>query len=63
MVCAQDDPLDEYTAFCFDEVCAYILSLIEQGEEPIFMVDEQPAPKHFSCYSEMLEYFEITNRG
>ena len=27
---------DSYTAFCFDEACAFIISKIEKGEEPIF---------------------------
>lgn len=26
--------LDEYTAFCFDEACSYILGNIKQGKEP-----------------------------
>lgn len=26
---------DEYTAFCFDEVCAYIISRMRDGEEPV----------------------------
>lgn len=28
-----DDP---YTAFCFDEACAYIVAQIKDGKEPIF---------------------------
>ena len=27
---------DDYTAYCFDEVCAYIVDRIEKGEEPQF---------------------------
>ena len=27
---------DTYTAFCFDEACLYILSMIEDGKEPVF---------------------------
>ena len=26
---------DTYLAFCFDEVCAYILKRIQDGEQPI----------------------------
>ena len=29
---------DNYTAFCLDEACAYIMSKIENGEEPRFIV-------------------------
>ena len=25
--------LDEYTAYCFDEACAYIMNRIDSGEE------------------------------
>lgn len=27
---------DEYTAYCFDEVCAYINSKVKNGEKPNF---------------------------
>lgn len=27
---------DAYTAYCFDEACAYIVRKIEEGEEPQF---------------------------
>lgn len=30
------DISDPYTAFCFDEACAYITGKLEQGEEPQF---------------------------
>lgn len=26
--------LDEYTAFCFDEACSYIISMMRQEKEP-----------------------------
>lgn len=26
--------LDEYTAFCFDEACSYIISMMRQDKEP-----------------------------
>ena len=28
--------IDDYTAYCFDEACAFILQKIEDGEEPTF---------------------------
>lgn len=31
---------DEYTAYCFDEVCVYILTKIENGQLPHFVEDE-----------------------
>ena len=27
---------DDYTAFCFDEACAYITGQLEKGEQPQF---------------------------
>ena len=27
---------DAYTAFCFDEACAYVIAKIEEGETPTF---------------------------
>lgn len=32
--------VDVYTAFCFDECCAYITSRIKDGEEPVFKIKE-----------------------
>lgn len=29
---------DAYTAFCFDEVCAFIIKEIQDGKEPIMKV-------------------------
>lgn len=31
---------DEYTAFCFNEACAFILTKIKDGEEPIVRLGE-----------------------
>ena len=30
---------DEYTSFCFDEACAYIMSKIDDGEKPKSVVE------------------------
>lgn len=30
------DITDPYTAYCFDEACAYITGRLEKGEEPQF---------------------------
>lgn len=30
---------DTYTAYCFDEACAYIIRKLEEGEEPQFKVE------------------------
>lgn len=30
---------DDYTAFCFDEACAYIVTQLKDGKEPILKVE------------------------
>lgn len=31
------DPEDSYTAFCFDEVCGYVVRKLESGQEIKFL--------------------------
>ena len=31
-----DDDIDEYTSYCFDEACAFIIAKMENDEEPQF---------------------------
>lgn len=31
---------DGYTAFCFDEACAFIIKQIKEGKEPIMRVEQ-----------------------
>lgn len=45
------DIYDPYTAFCFDEACAYIAQQIEEGEEPRFVIK-------FNSFKEMYEHYE-----
>lgn len=47
--------VDVYTAFCFDEACAYITSKIKQGEEPDFnAVKSKSLEKpHYSSLKDM----------
>lgn len=47
--------VDVYTAFCFDEACAYITSKIKDGEEPDFTVkkSESLEKPHYSSLKEM----------
>lgn len=46
------DISDPYTAFCFDEACAYIIQKIEKGEEPNFKLK-------FSSFRDMYKHYEI----
>lgn len=41
---------DSYTAYCFDEACAYIVSRIQDGEEPNF---SKTVTGNFSSASEL----------
>ena len=46
---------DEYTAYCFDEVCTYLIKRIENGDEPNFGVFNENR-KHYSSFSEMYKH-------
>lgn len=51
---------DSYTAFCFDEVCAYILSELQSGKTLIERKDKKQQQTH--CYarpSELYSKFKI----
>lgn len=43
---------DEYTAFCFDEACAFIVAKMQKGEEPVLQIDStnHPAQKPSDLY-------------
>lgn len=42
---------DEYTAYCFDEVCAYIMNKLDQKEEMYF-------EHHYSSFSDLYKQYE-----
>lgn len=43
--------IDEYTAYCFDEACAYIASRVDAGDEPQFEV-------HYSSFSALYSQYQ-----
>lgn len=47
---------DAYTAFCFDEACAYITKRIQDGEKPIIQ-DDNVAGKSFKRPSDLYSMF------
>lgn len=55
---------DEYLAFCFDEVCSYIMTMLLKGEKPCYKTkrknDSEKEPKHFST---MKSFYESLERG
>lgn len=42
---------DEYTAYCLDEACAYMIQKMEKGEEPIYY-------KKYSSFSDLYSDFK-----
>lgn len=48
---------DEYTAFCFDEVCAYIISEINNGKEPIVGDKETSNSKEYTRPSDVYKKY------
>lgn len=51
---------DAYTAFCFDEACAYIIGELQDDKKPILTEGEtsETAPKHYSKPSDVYKKFE-----
>jgi len=48
------DIQDPYTAYCFDEACAYIKAKIKAGEQPVF--------REQGNYSSLSEFYSKINR-
>jgi hypothetical protein len=42
---------DEYTAFCFDEACAYIIKQLENKKEPQFKAEYKSFSDIYSQYT------------
>ena len=42
---------DEYTSYCFDEACAYIIAKMENGDEPQFT-------KKYKSFTDMYKKYE-----
>lgn len=47
---------DEYTAFCFDEACAFIVSKLQNKEEPIINFDAGSSGK--KVYSKPSDFYK-----
>lgn len=45
------DIADPYTAYCFDEACAYIYKKLEDGEEPIFEKEYKSFTELYASYA------------
>lgn len=47
---------DEYTSYCFNEACAYMMYRIENGEKPYFK--ENKGKQHYSRPSDLYKKYE-----
>ena len=48
---------DEYTAFCFDEACAFIVSKLQNKEEPIVRFEPGSDKRTYSRPSDFYKKF------
>lgn len=51
---------DGYTAFCFNEACAFIMTKINKEELPVFDREEvkEQKPKHYSNFKDLYNQIE-----
>lgn len=49
---------DEYTAFCFDEACAFIISKIQDGEQPIIGNKETSSAHEYTKPSDLYKKYQ-----
>jgi len=50
---------DAYTAFCFDEACAFIISQLKDGKEPVIKKGrEEGGPQHLSRPSDLYKKYQ-----
>lgn len=50
--------MDEYTAFCFDEACAFMIQKIRDKEVPVFPVFTEGEETSFRSASELYRAYE-----
>lgn len=48
---------DSYTAFCFDEACAFIVRKIKDGEKPVVTIDSR-GKKVYNRPSDLYKKYE-----
>lgn len=46
------DISDPYTAYCFDEACAYIKARLDNGDEPVF-------EQKFTSFTELYKHYGV----
>lgn len=45
----------EYTAYCFDEACSFIMSMLEQNKEPMY--NEIKEEKHYTNFKDLYKNY------
>lgn len=48
---------DSYTAFCFDEACAFIINQIKEGKEPIIKRTKNEMDMHVNKPSDIYKHY------
>lgn len=49
---------DEYTSFCFDEACAFIISKIQDGETPIMGNKDTAQAREYTKPSDLYKKYQ-----
>ena len=49
---------DDYTAFCFDEACAYICSMLLSGEKPNYNKNTMKKDTHYKSFTSFYADFK-----
>lgn len=54
---------DEYTAFCFDEACAYILMKLEKGDTPYWQNSDDEMKQMKQEYHSFTDFYrDVTGK-
>lgn len=49
---------DSYTAFCFDEASAYIVSRLKEGEKPVMNIGRSGEPAEYKRPSDLYNKYK-----
>lgn len=53
---------DEYTAYCFDEACLYILNMLNDNKKPMFDDDKEQQKSdiknNYTCFSDLYKNYD-----
>lgn len=52
------DEEDTYTAYCFNEACAYIMMKIENGDKPRYIERKKSNVKNYKTFTDFYKEFE-----